>query len=172
MPGYWTIDLNLSATESSGVCATIEYTSPDCGGTLEQCERKGDEIHTVEKYTHSKECAPPGKVILRCADGVMHYTWIGWERVDSKLSRPAGYVSPPTITPPSSSTAPLPSSSTDDPPKKKKKRKKRPEVDDRDDEQSQSCMPRCSVGVNAPGSGMAGMLMMLLIVLRRRTEPT
>jgi len=91
-PRTWTIDLTLTAAPSGGRCGTIEYENPDCGGTLERCEVVDGDIHTVERYEHtSADCAPPGRVVIRCEGDTMRYSWIGWERVDSTLHRPEGW---------------------------------------------------------------------------------
>lgn len=105
----WTIDLTLSAAPSGNRCGTIEYTNPTCGGTLEACTVVDGDIHTREAYSHNDgSCAPAGRVIIRCEGDRMRYSWIGWERVDSVLHRPAGYVPPPPR-PPSPGVTPTPS---------------------------------------------------------------
>ncbi len=87
-PTIWTIDLTLTASPSGGRCGTIEYTKPFCGGTLEGCELVKGNIETKESYSHNDgHCAPAGRVVIRCEGDTMHYTWIGWERVDSILHR-------------------------------------------------------------------------------------
>ena len=110
---WWTIDLTLSASPDGGRCGTVEYTNPDCGGTLEGCTLVGEDIHTRESYSHtSGRCAPAGQVIIRCEGDRMRYSWIGWERVDSILHRPEGSGSgqPPepggTTPPPPGTTRP------------------------------------------------------------------
>ena len=101
----WTIDLTLTASPSGGRCGTIEYTNPDCGGTLDSCQLVGRDIHTRENYAHSsRSCAPPGRVVIRCEGDHMLYSWIGWEKVDSVLHRPV--VAPPTGSPGASSPPP------------------------------------------------------------------
>lgn len=87
---YWTIELTLTASPSGGRCGTIRYTNPDCHGFLDNCRLVGNDIHTVENYTHQGGCAPPGHVIIRCEQNQMRYSWLGWERVDTLLVRPAG----------------------------------------------------------------------------------
>ena len=94
----WTIDLVLTAAPSGGRCGRIEYTNPACGGTLETCNVVDGDIHTKEKYTHSSpDCAPAGKVIIRCEGDTMRYSWIGWERVDTVLHRPVGAAPPKVV---------------------------------------------------------------------------
>jgi uncharacterized protein (TIGR03382 family) len=116
----WTIDLTLTAAPSGGRCGTIKYTNPDCGGTLESCELVGDEIHTREHYTHrAPNCAAAGRVIIRCEQTQMQYSWIGWERVDSILHRAATTRDgePPSNAPASDdAVAPPDSTSSDAPP--------------------------------------------------------
>lgn len=105
---YWTIDLILLSTPEGTRCGTIEYTNPACGGFLEACQLEGDDIHTRENYTHrAPDCAPPGRVIIRCEGDTMRYSWIGWERVDTILHRagPAPGANPP---PPPSGTPSVP----------------------------------------------------------------
>ncbi|MGE0789784.1 MAG: hypothetical protein AB7S26_29190 [Sandaracinaceae bacterium] len=87
----WTIELHLNSAPDGGRCGTVEYTNPDCGGTLEECTVVNGEIRTVERYTHTGRCAPNARVNIRCEGNTMHYAWIGWERVDSTLHRPAGW---------------------------------------------------------------------------------
>lgn len=155
---YWTIDLNLHANPTGGRCGTIEYTNPKCGGTLESCERKGDEIHTAESYSHqSSDCAPAGKVIIRCDGDVMHYSWIGWERVDSVLRRPQGYAPPAA---PSATSRP-------------RKVKPRPDDDeeerDDDDEPAtkRGCLPSCAVGSRTSHPSLRWLFAAMLFNLRR-----
>ncbi len=110
-PTPWTIDLTLTASPNGGRCGSIEYTNPDCGGTLENCRLVGSDIHTEERYTHrSADCAPAGQVIIRCEGDQMRYSWIGWERVDSILRRPEGARTDPVQTPAPSRPSSAPSS--------------------------------------------------------------
>lgn len=110
----WTIDLTLTSAPDGTRCGTIEYTNPVCGGFLEACRVVGDEIHTQENYTHrASNCAPPGRVIIRCQGDTMRYSWIGWERVDTILHRAGGTpgarpAPPPTGPPPTGTPAPTP----------------------------------------------------------------
>ncbi len=111
---YWTIDLTLTAAPSGGRCGTIEYTNPDCGGTLERCELVGQDIHTREVYTHAESsCAPAGRVIIRCEGDRMRYSWIGWERVDTVLHRPEG--APRSASSPEAPPGPTPTPPTPTP---------------------------------------------------------
>ncbi len=91
-PTEWTIDLTLTNSASGGRCGTLEYTSPSCGGTLEDCNVVGGEIRTRERYAHDEgHCAAPGRVILRCEGDRMHFRWIGWEQTDTVLRRPESH---------------------------------------------------------------------------------
>ena len=85
---YWGIELNLTAPVDGSRCGTIEYTNPECGGTLEACTRLNGEIHIQESYTHQGTCAPPAKLILKCEGDEMRFSWIGWETVTTTLHRP------------------------------------------------------------------------------------
>jgi len=109
-PTSWTIDLNLTSSPSGGRCGTIEYTNPACGGFLDNCELVGQDIHTRENYTHAEgNCAPAGRVIIRCEGDRMRYSWIGWEQVDSILHRPGASEAgptPPPIGPPGQTQPP------------------------------------------------------------------
>lgn len=150
MPEHWTIDLTLYENPDGGRCATIEYDNPKCGGTLESCQRRGDEIHTVERYTHSDGCAPPGKVILRCDGDRMRYSWLGWERVDSTLTRvgeapaaPAASVAEPKPAPP------------------------RADEEEEEAHEPAGCLPSCAIGAS-PGAPLLSWLVLAAVVAGRR----
>jgi hypothetical protein len=107
---YWTIDLTLTATPSGGRCGTIRYTNPDCHGFLDNCRLEGRDIHTQENYVYRGGCAPPGRVVIRCEQNQMRYSWIGWERVNTILVRPGGGQGgqPPQNTPSPGTNQPAP----------------------------------------------------------------
>lgn len=123
---FWTIDLTLTGAPHGARCGTVEYKNPDCGGFLDECRLVGADIHTQENYTHSDaDCAPAGRVVIRCEGNQMRYSWIGWEQVDTVLHRPPGYAPPanrpgpsggPTPTTPPTVTPQVPGDTPSPPP--------------------------------------------------------
>lgn len=102
---YWTIELTLTGAPHGARCGTIEYENPACGGFLDGCRLVGEDIHTKETYTHAEaDCAPAGRVVIRCEGNQMRYSWIGWEQVDTILHRPEGYSPGANRAPPGSTT--------------------------------------------------------------------
>jgi hypothetical protein len=155
-PQLWTIDLTLTSQPGGGVCGTIEYTNPRCGGVLEGCERKGAEIHTRERYTHSDGCAPPGQVIIRCDGDKLHYSWLGWERVDSDLARVGERPSAPRPAPTPSLAEP-PSPPSDEPSQPVSR-----------DEPTRGCAPGCGIAPTPPGASW--LVLFSLVALRRKSS--
>ena len=83
----WSIDMVVTA-ERGDRCGTIEYPSLRCGGYLTHCRRQGDVVTWTEVYTHNPgTCAPAGVVDGRCDGATMAWTWTGWERVRTTLTR-------------------------------------------------------------------------------------
>lgn len=74
--------------EQGARCGTIEYPSLRCGGYLTRCRRQGDVVTWTEVYTHNPgTCAPAGVIDGRCDGDTMAWTWTGWERVRTTLTR-------------------------------------------------------------------------------------
>jgi MYXO-CTERM domain-containing protein len=152
----WTIRLNMTASASGGRCGTIEYESSElhCGGTLDDCELIGEDIHTREVYTFGQStCAPPSKVVIRCEGDRMRFSWVGHIRVDTMLRRPDGYVDP-NLAPRATDPAPVP------PKTPAKKRALEP-----------STKKGCSCAAGGGGDGATGAIAIVLalwIAARRR----
>jgi MYXO-CTERM domain-containing protein len=153
----WSILLNMTASASGGRCGTIEYESSQlhCGGTLDECDLVGEDIHTREVYTYGQEtCAPPSKVVIRCEGDRMRFSWIGSNgvkeiQVDTMLRRPDGYVDPRMSQPAGSGSAAPP---------KPKPRKQEPSKTD------------CSCAGGGDGGSSAGLVAIAaLLALRRRS---
>lgn len=110
-PDFWTIDMFLHPPDAKGVCGTIEYGDPDCGGVLVECTGS-TQMRVRELYMHgAKNCAPPGYLVFSCHEGGMDWEWHGWEIARSKLRRvdvpqPPPRVDPPKSEPPAPISAP------------------------------------------------------------------
>lgn len=85
----WSIDMVVTA-EQGARCGTIEYPSLGCGGYLVDCHRRGDVVAWTEVYTHNPgTCAPAGRIVGRCEDDRMRWTWTGQEVTSTQLRRVA-----------------------------------------------------------------------------------
>lgn len=103
------ITLTMTASPDGGRCGSIEYTNPACGGTLERCALVGNDIQTQEVYTHGMaDCAPPGRVIIRCEGDTMRYQWLGQYSAAATLRRPPGWRAMPPPPPPPRIVPPAP----------------------------------------------------------------
>jgi hypothetical protein len=102
----WTIDMVVTPPGADGSCGTIEYTGPVCGGRMLECRVEGGLVRVREQYTHDTTCAPAGRLEFRCQDDRMTWAWIGWERVETTLTRVGGSPTPRPAPPPPPTPAP------------------------------------------------------------------